>query len=180
MFCVPGRVTDKYSQGCNNLIKTQKANVLTSAADLVYILVGYSKKTNPYKKQLSRWRTMNKRVYDYLLKPERTNGYHCPALCFPFINFREYEYGLKVGATVARNCLRRYKWIIINRKFAIIYVSSICRFAVLPQLDNFQNLGPPMVACLQRVYTFSTKYSVYNASFTTMVYFFVDNLLFFS
>lgn len=38
VFAVPGRVTDKYSQGCNNLIKTQKANVLTSAADLVYIL----------------------------------------------------------------------------------------------------------------------------------------------
>ncbi len=38
VFAVPGRVTDKYSQGCNNLIKTQKANVLRSAADLVYIL----------------------------------------------------------------------------------------------------------------------------------------------
>jgi DNA processing protein len=38
VFAVPGRVTDKYSQGCNNLIKTKKANVLTSAADLVYIL----------------------------------------------------------------------------------------------------------------------------------------------
>ena len=32
------RTTDKYSQGCNNLIKTQRANLLTSAADLVYIL----------------------------------------------------------------------------------------------------------------------------------------------
>jgi DNA processing protein len=38
VFAVPGRVTDKYSQGCNNLIKTQRANLLTSAADLVYIL----------------------------------------------------------------------------------------------------------------------------------------------
>jgi DNA processing protein len=37
VFAVPGRVTDKYSQGCNNPDKTQKANV-TSAADLVYIL----------------------------------------------------------------------------------------------------------------------------------------------
>lgn len=36
VFAVPGRVTDRYSQGCNNLIKTQKANVLTSAADLIY------------------------------------------------------------------------------------------------------------------------------------------------
>jgi DNA processing protein len=38
VFAVPGRTTDKYSQGCNNLIKTQKANVLTSAADLIYVL----------------------------------------------------------------------------------------------------------------------------------------------
>lgn len=38
VFAVPGRTTDKYSQGCNNLIKTQKANLLTSAADLIYML----------------------------------------------------------------------------------------------------------------------------------------------
>ena len=38
VFAVPGRTTDKFSQGCNNLIKTQRANVLTSAADLVYIM----------------------------------------------------------------------------------------------------------------------------------------------
>ena len=38
VFAVPGRTSDKYSQGCNNLIKTQKANLLTSAADLIYIL----------------------------------------------------------------------------------------------------------------------------------------------
>ncbi|AWK07358.1 DNA-protecting protein DprA [Flavobacterium crocinum] len=38
VFAVPGRVTDKYSQGCNSLIKTQKANVLTNAADLIYML----------------------------------------------------------------------------------------------------------------------------------------------
>lgn len=38
VFAVPGRVTDSQSKGCNNLIKTQRANLLTSAADLVYIL----------------------------------------------------------------------------------------------------------------------------------------------
>lgn len=38
VFAVPGRTSDKYSQGCNNLIKTQKANLLTSAADVMYIL----------------------------------------------------------------------------------------------------------------------------------------------
>ena len=38
VFAVPGRTTDKYSQGCNNLIKTQKANMLSGAADLIYHL----------------------------------------------------------------------------------------------------------------------------------------------
>lgn len=38
VFAIPGKVTDKYSQGCNNLIKTQRAHLLTSAADLIYIL----------------------------------------------------------------------------------------------------------------------------------------------
>ena len=38
VFAVPGRTTDKYSQGCNDLIKTQRANLITSAADLVYCL----------------------------------------------------------------------------------------------------------------------------------------------
>ncbi|MDR5591414.1 DNA-processing protein DprA [Christiangramia sp. SM2212] len=38
VFAVPGRPTDKFSIGCNNLIKSQNAHVLTSSADLAYIL----------------------------------------------------------------------------------------------------------------------------------------------
>ncbi len=38
VFAVPGRPGDSQSRGCNNLIKSQNAHVLTSAADLVYIL----------------------------------------------------------------------------------------------------------------------------------------------
>ncbi|MFS4466309.1 DNA-processing protein DprA [Maribacter sp. 2210JD10-5] len=38
VFAVPGRSSDKYSIGCNNLIKQQKAHMLTSAADLIYML----------------------------------------------------------------------------------------------------------------------------------------------
>lgn len=38
VFAVPGRVTDEYSKGCNHLIKTNKAAMLTCAEDLEYIL----------------------------------------------------------------------------------------------------------------------------------------------
>ena len=70
VFAVPGRVTDKYSQGCNNLIKTQKANVLTSAADLVYILNwDIQKEIKPVQKQLFvTLEDDEQKVYDYLLK----------------------------------------------------------------------------------------------------------------
>ena len=70
VFAVPGRTTDKYSQGCNNLIKTQKANLLTSAADLVYILNwDIVNKTKPVQKQLFvTLEPEEQKVYDHLLK----------------------------------------------------------------------------------------------------------------
>jgi DNA processing protein len=73
MLQVPG-VTDKYSQGCNNLIKTQKANVLTSAADLVYILNWDIHKTKPVQKQLFvTLEDDEQKSNDYLLKKQERN-----------------------------------------------------------------------------------------------------------
>jgi len=72
VFAVPGRTSDKLSQGCNNLIKTQRAHLLTSAADLIYILNWEleSKETvKPIQKQL--FVTLDfeeQKVYDYLQK----------------------------------------------------------------------------------------------------------------
>ncbi|MEO8237272.1 MAG: DNA-processing protein DprA [Flavobacterium sp.] len=70
VFAVPGRVTDKYSQGCNQLIKIQKANVLTSAADLVYMLNwDIENKSKPIQKQLFvDLEQDEQKIYDYLLK----------------------------------------------------------------------------------------------------------------
>jgi len=70
VFAVPGRVTDKYSQGCNQLIKTQKANVLTTAADLVYMLNwDIENKSKPIQKQLFvDLESDEQKIYDYLLK----------------------------------------------------------------------------------------------------------------
>lgn len=72
VFAVPGRVTDKLSQGCNNLIKTQRAHLLTSAADLIYILnweLETKATTQPIQKQL--FVTLDyeeEKIYNYLQK----------------------------------------------------------------------------------------------------------------
>lgn len=70
VFAVPGRTSDKLSLGCNNLIKTQKANLLTSAADLVYILNWDIEKTtrSVQKKLFVTLENEEQKVYDYLLK----------------------------------------------------------------------------------------------------------------
>ena len=38
VFAIPGRIGDIYSEGCNNLIKTNKANLLTCATDIRYVM----------------------------------------------------------------------------------------------------------------------------------------------
>ncbi len=38
VFAVPGRVQDKFSEGCNHLIKTNRAALIQSAKDLEYIM----------------------------------------------------------------------------------------------------------------------------------------------
>lgn len=71
VFAVPGRITDKYSQGCNNLIKTQRAHLLSSAADLVYILNWEleNKNTKTIQKQLFvSLENEEQKVYDYLVQ----------------------------------------------------------------------------------------------------------------
>ena len=76
VFAVPGRISDKYSQGCNNLIKTQRANLMTSAADLVYILnweleqiASKSRNDKVVQKQLFvALEIEEQKVYDYLQK----------------------------------------------------------------------------------------------------------------
>nr|WP_315170521.1 DNA-processing protein DprA [uncultured Flavobacterium sp.] len=70
VFAVPGRVSDKYSQGCNMLIKTQKAQLLTSAADLVYHL-NWDLKTSTKSVQKQLFVSLDpeeQKIYDYLLQ----------------------------------------------------------------------------------------------------------------
>ncbi|NTW32839.1 MAG: DNA-protecting protein DprA, partial [Bacteroidetes bacterium] len=44
VFAVPGRIGDYYSEGCNNLIKSNKAALVCSAKDIIYIMGWEEKK----------------------------------------------------------------------------------------------------------------------------------------
>jgi DNA processing protein len=71
VFAVPGRAGDKYSLGCNNLIKQQKAHMLTSAADLIYLLDWNVEEKDPkiIQKQLFvELDAIEKSIYSYLQK----------------------------------------------------------------------------------------------------------------
>ena len=72
VFAVPGRISDKFSVGCNNLIKTNRASVITSVKDLAYILNWEKELKNDQKiiqKQLFiELNEYEKTIYNYLLK----------------------------------------------------------------------------------------------------------------
>ncbi|WP_397445147.1 DNA-processing protein DprA [Polaribacter sp. R77954] len=69
VFAVPGRTTDIYSKGCNNLIKNNKAHLLNTPNDVVKLLNwDLKEKTKPpIQKQLFVELNQNEqKVYDYL------------------------------------------------------------------------------------------------------------------
>lgn len=71
VFAVPGKTTDTYSQGCNNLIKTQRANILTDAEDILYMLnwdLTPKNKKNIQKQLFVELNPEEQKVYDYLYK----------------------------------------------------------------------------------------------------------------
>ena len=74
VFAVPGRTTDPYSQGCNMLIKSNKAAMITCVKDLEYILGWTSKpleKTEVQKQLFIETSDDEKRVYEYLQSSEK-------------------------------------------------------------------------------------------------------------
>lgn len=53
VFAFPGRITDECSRGCNHLIKTNRANLITGIADIEYIMGWNREGPKPLQKQLS-------------------------------------------------------------------------------------------------------------------------------
>lgn len=74
VFALPGRMTDSQSQGCLNLIKTKNAHLVSTTADIPYILnwsLETQKKT-VQKKLFVELDSDEKIIYNYLKKEEKT------------------------------------------------------------------------------------------------------------
>ncbi|AUC74790.1 DNA-processing protein DprA [Olleya sp. Bg11-27] len=74
VFAVPGRVTDSQSIGCNNLIKQQKAHLLSTPLDVPYILnwqLEHLKKPPVQKQLFIELEADEKLVYNYLKDKEK-------------------------------------------------------------------------------------------------------------
>ncbi|MGB1043288.1 MAG: DNA-processing protein DprA [Tenacibaculum sp.] len=68
VFSVPGKTTDVYSKGCNNLIKNNQAHLLTSAEDIVKML-NWDVQQPTAPKQQTLFVELNEteqKIYDYL------------------------------------------------------------------------------------------------------------------
>ncbi|MEO8932889.1 MAG: DNA-processing protein DprA [Xanthomarina sp.] len=74
VFAVPGRVTDSQSLGCNNLIKFQKAHVLSNPLDIPYMLnweLEESKKAPVQKQLFVELNDEENIVYNYLKEKDK-------------------------------------------------------------------------------------------------------------
>jgi DNA processing protein len=59
VFALPGRIDEEFSEGCNYLIKTNRANLITKVEDIEYILGWIETKLKP-KPQLTIYPNLNK------------------------------------------------------------------------------------------------------------------------
>lgn len=74
VFAVPGRASDKLSSGCNLLIKSNKAAMITSVKDLEYILNWKNEKKNPNSVQTSLFIELSgdeQKLFEYLKKKDK-------------------------------------------------------------------------------------------------------------
>jgi DNA processing protein len=67
VFAVPGRLNDTVSQGCNHLIKTHRASLLESAADIAYILRWEKQKAGSQKQIFTKLSAQERLIVDLLV-----------------------------------------------------------------------------------------------------------------
>jgi len=82
VFAFPGRVEDEFSVGCNNLIKTNKAALIQSAADIIFMMGWEAKKDKKIVKQKTLFFDLNeeeKIIVALLKEKEKIN---IDDLCF--------------------------------------------------------------------------------------------------
>jgi DNA processing protein len=90
VFAVPGRVTDKYSQGATTWLKPKKECIDQCRWFSLYSQLGYQAKTNPYRNNcLSHSMTMSKSIR-FLFKTGKELMDIIASLWFQFIEFQEY------------------------------------------------------------------------------------------
>lgn len=78
VFAVPGRIDDLYSEGCNYLIKNNRAQIYTNVKNIFTVLRWEVEKSNTVQPQLFLELTPNEQIiYDLLLK----KPLHIDALC---------------------------------------------------------------------------------------------------
>lgn len=83
VFAVPGRTGDIYSEGCNTLIKSNKANLLQSADDIFYI-TGWQrsgKEKVVQQKMFEELKPDEKTIYDLLLLHKELTIDEISSLC---------------------------------------------------------------------------------------------------
>ena len=81
VFALPGRANDIYSKGCNKLIRSNSASLITSAHDLISAMRWDTLDTNSNTKQLSIFQEIEpeeQRIIDYL---QHNNETHINILC---------------------------------------------------------------------------------------------------
>ena len=83
VFSVPGRPTDVCSEGCNGLIRNQKAQLITSAADFIFYM-GWDEKKEKETKQQALFVPLGKeeeKIHAYLMAEGRQHLDTIAAMC---------------------------------------------------------------------------------------------------
>lgn len=82
VFAVPGRIGDHYSEGCNYLIRTQRANILHNINDIPHLMnwddgvqleLFQGKKESKYNNAISKLSKNEKLIYDFIYNEKQVN-----------------------------------------------------------------------------------------------------------